>query len=63
MFFLLSGYLITTLLLKEYRKTGTISLSRFYTRRMLRLYPLLVAVVLVTFVPAMVDHIEKPSEN
>ncbi len=60
MFFLLSGYLITTLLLKEYRKTGTISLRRFYTRRMLRLYPLLVAVVVVTFVPAVVDHIENP---
>ena len=33
---------------------------RFYTRRMLRLYPLLVAVVVVTFVPAVVDHIENP---
>jgi peptidoglycan/LPS O-acetylase OafA/YrhL len=60
MFFLLSGYLITSLLLKEQRKTGTISLGRFYTRRMLRLYPLLAVVVLVTFVPAVIDHIEKP---
>jgi peptidoglycan/LPS O-acetylase OafA/YrhL len=60
LFFVLSGYLITALLLKEYAKTGSISLRRFYTRRMLRLYPALVAVVIVTFVLAEVDHIAHP---
>lgn len=38
-FFVLSGYLITTLLLAEYRKTGRIDLGAFYARRFLRLMP------------------------
>lgn len=49
-FFVISGYLITSILLKELRKTGDISLSRFYFRRMLRLFPasyFLIAVVAV----------------
>ena len=39
MFFVLSGFLITTLLLEEWRDTGRISLRRFYARRALRLLP------------------------
>ena len=38
LFFFLSGYLITTLLRNEYRKTGTISLRDFYIRRALRIF-------------------------
>ncbi|MFM2071735.1 MAG: hypothetical protein RLZZ623_1998 [Actinomycetota bacterium] len=38
-FFTLSGYLITLLLLAEYDRTGTISLGRFYARRFKRLLP------------------------
>jgi peptidoglycan/LPS O-acetylase OafA/YrhL len=38
-FFVISGYLITSLLLKELDATGTMSLRRFYFRRMLRLFP------------------------
>jgi peptidoglycan/LPS O-acetylase OafA/YrhL len=38
-FFVISGYLITSILLKEFQTTGTISLSRFYIRRTLRLFP------------------------
>ena len=38
-FFVLSGFLITTLLLQEHRSTGTISLKKFYQRRGLRLLP------------------------
>ena len=38
-FFVLSGFLITWLLLKENDKTGTISLSGFYKRRSLRIFP------------------------
>lgn len=38
-FFVISGYLITTLLLTEMRKTGTISLKWFYIRRALRIFP------------------------
>ncbi len=38
-FFVISGYLITTLLLAEDKKTGTISLGRFYLRRCFRIFP------------------------
>jgi peptidoglycan/LPS O-acetylase OafA/YrhL len=38
-FFVISGFLITTLLLAEHRKYGTISLSRFYFRRAFRIFP------------------------
>lgn len=45
-FFVLSGYLITRLLLAERDTTGRIDLGRFYVRRALRLFPAL-ALVLV----------------
>ena len=32
-FFVISGYLITSLLLKEYEDTGTINLKNFWIRR------------------------------
>lgn len=46
-FFALSGFLITWLLLEEHDRTRHISLTRFYMRRILRLYPALVATVLL----------------
>ena len=45
-FFVISGFLITALLIKELTATGTISLPRFYARRARRLLPA-TAVVLV----------------
>jgi peptidoglycan/LPS O-acetylase OafA/YrhL len=39
LFFVLSGYLITTLLLREERKHGAVDLRAFYVRRALRLLP------------------------
>ncbi|HIF91639.1 MAG: acyltransferase family protein [Myxococcales bacterium] len=41
LFFVLSGFLITNLLLAEYERTGRISLSRFWVRRARRLLPAL----------------------
>jgi len=38
-FFGLSGYLITTLLVREYSSTGEISLKKFYLRRAFRILP------------------------
>ena len=38
-FFVLSGFLITALLLQEWQQTAAISLRRFYLRRVLRLLP------------------------
>ncbi|SOC87980.1 Peptidoglycan/LPS O-acetylase OafA/YrhL, contains acyltransferase and SGNH-hydrolase domains [Curtobacterium sp. 314Chir4.1] len=46
-FFVLSGFLITTLLLGERRRTGRIRLGSFWTKRLLRLYPALLALVVV----------------
>ncbi len=40
LFFTLSGYLLTSLLLKERDRTGDINLKAFYTRRVLRIWPL-----------------------
>ncbi len=45
-FFGLSGLLITSLLLEEYRRNGFISLSRFYTRRIFRILPPVFALLL-----------------
>lgn len=47
-FFVLSGFLITALLLEERVETGDISLSRFWIRRARRLLPALVACVALT---------------
>ncbi len=46
-FYVLSGYLITSILVRERATTGRIRLGRFWLRRMLRIYPALVAVVIV----------------
>ena len=51
-FFVLSGYLICGLLLREWEKTGHISLPRFYMRRFLRLMPALWAAVVVVLMAA-----------
>ena len=46
-FFVLSGFLITTLLLREYQKTGRISLKGFYTRRFFRIVPVYLFTILL----------------
>lgn len=38
-FFVLSGYLITKLLLQEQERSSTISLGNFYIRRAFRIFP------------------------
>jgi peptidoglycan/LPS O-acetylase OafA/YrhL len=52
-FFVISGFLITTLLKAEREKTGTISLKQFYLRRVLRIFPafyvLILALLLATW--------------
>lgn len=48
LFFVLSGFLITTLLIDEYRTTGRINIPYFFARRALRILPPLFACVLLT---------------
>ena len=45
LFFAISGFLITTLLLRERQRTGHIDLKAFYIRRTLRIFPLYYAVI------------------
>jgi peptidoglycan/LPS O-acetylase OafA/YrhL len=47
LFFAISGFLITTLLLREKDQRGAIDLRAFYIRRALRIFPLYYAVLLV----------------
>ncbi|WP_305782886.1 acyltransferase family protein [Symbioplanes lichenis] len=51
-FFVISGFLITGLLLREATSSGTISLPRFYARRALRLLPASALVVVATVAAA-----------
>lgn len=59
LFFVLSGFLITSILLQEQRSTGAISLFNFYMRRVLRLYPALVTVVIFVIGYAWIFQPEK----
>src|SRR3981189_1680767 len=57
-FYVLSGYLITGLLLSEYRKRGRIKLSAFWLRRARRLLP---ALLIVLVVVALVVRLAEPT--
>jgi peptidoglycan/LPS O-acetylase OafA/YrhL len=49
-FFVISGYLITTILLREHVRTGTISVRDFYIRRAYRIFPAAMCFLAVIFV-------------
>jgi peptidoglycan/LPS O-acetylase OafA/YrhL len=51
-FFVISGYLITGLILNEIQQTGSFRFGRFYIRRMRRLFPAMAVTFLVTAVVA-----------
>ncbi|WP_046245998.1 acyltransferase family protein [Hymenobacter terrenus] len=59
-FFLISGFLITYLLLAEKDNTGSISLRRFYIRRSLRIFPLYYAIIALAWV---LHHHSNPEVN
>lgn len=52
LFFVISGFLITGLLMAETSKTGTISLKTFYARRLRRLVPAATVVLVATLIAA-----------
>jgi peptidoglycan/LPS O-acetylase OafA/YrhL len=47
LFFVISGYLIGTILLSEYRTSGSLQIKRFYVRRFLRLMPVYTVAMIV----------------
>ena len=58
MFFVLSGYLITHLLIVEYRGTGRIDLKDFWIRRIRRLLPAVLTVIVATIILcALFNHV------
>jgi peptidoglycan/LPS O-acetylase OafA/YrhL len=48
-FFVISGYLITAILLKEHDRTSSISLRKFYLRRAFRIFPAALFFMLIIF--------------
>lgn len=66
LFFVLSGYLITDLLIQEFDRTGVIAPWSFYKRRLWRLYPallvmlMLTAFIIIVFVPDLIYQL-RPS--
>ncbi len=48
-FFVISGYLITSIILKELVTTGSFSFRRFYEQRIRRIFPALLLVMIVSF--------------
>jgi peptidoglycan/LPS O-acetylase OafA/YrhL len=56
-FFVLSGFLITSLLLEEHDRSRSIGLRSFYWRRILRLWPALYLLLIGNFIYSMVVHI------
>jgi len=58
-FFVLSGFLISYLLFKESDVTNTISVKKFYFRRILRIWPLyfLIVIIGIIFLPYILDFI------
>ena len=49
-FLCLSSFLLTSLLIMEHKKTGTVSIKQFFVRRALRIWPLYYMVILLAFV-------------
>jgi peptidoglycan/LPS O-acetylase OafA/YrhL len=60
MFFVLSGFLIVTLLLRERDQTGGISLRDFYIRRTLRIFPIYYAVLMLIAASLVVRGLHRP---
>lgn len=51
-FFVISGYLITKIIVNEKQRTGTFSYANFYTRRVRRLFPAIFVTVILSSIAA-----------
>ncbi len=54
-FFVLSGFLITHVLITETKKTGTFSIRKFYWRRVVRIWPLYLVLIGFAFLAGAID--------
>lgn len=63
LFFFISGYLITKLLLLELNRKGRIQLKDFYLRRFFRLYPALFGMIIVSLIAASVMQCPLPLKD
>jgi peptidoglycan/LPS O-acetylase OafA/YrhL len=62
-FFVLSGFLITTMLAGEHQRTGRISLGKFYSRRAVRLLPPLFLTVALLAIYAALVHVTDAAQR
>jgi peptidoglycan/LPS O-acetylase OafA/YrhL len=62
-FFVLSGFLITTMMASEAQRNGRISLKRFYSRRAVRLLPPLLLAVALANIYASFVHVYEGSQR
>ena len=60
-FFVLSGFLITYLLLDEIQRTNDVSIKKFYSRRILRIWPLYYLLVFIglALIPLFLKNLNK----
>ena len=63
LFFVLSGFLITNVLVNEFYETGSIHVINFYKRRILRLYPAILIAVIIFLVPMMIYNFRMAISN
>lgn len=62
-FFVLSGYLITTLLLKEFEKTNNIDIAKFFERRAFRILPALFVYLALAYIFCLIEKIPHNAQN
>ena len=62
-FFVISGFLITGLLIREYERTGTISFREFYARRVRRIMPAALVTLLVTCIAARIVFFDSRAQQ
>ena len=63
MFFVISGFLITFLLLHEFEKTDTVDIPKFYLRRILRIWPIYYGYILIVFGILALFHLQGDLAN
>jgi peptidoglycan/LPS O-acetylase OafA/YrhL len=62
-FFIISGFLITKLMMREQSERGTVSLSAFYVRRVCRIIPAFYVYLITVFMMSYYDMVYVPGES